>query len=271
MFTATLPGGSGWRVWTISYNMQQLVLSCVCVTLVLHCIGVVAAGRLRAGGPTPLQLGLYYYSSGFVLIIYAAGVALIVRARPAEPADDLPLQQSRASTSDRCNALLNGVILVAACGGPPAFLVFLMRPVPALVVLVCLAVAGGLSAAVWWCWLCLAAGPAADREPRQQFVSLVEGVNLRSQVIARSGVAAIPVVRSVHCICSQVHRGMNALSAPWPANMPSRLAGINVSASRVTRTISFLTRPRCAAAGYGGRRRQAATAVPVRSTPITVT
>ncbi len=183
MFTAAVPGGSGRRAWTISYNMQQLVLSCVCVTLMLHCIGVVAAGRLSAGGPTTLQLGLYYYSSGFMLILYAAAVTVIVRARPVVQPDDTPLQQSAFSASDRGKAATSAAILVAACCGPPLFLVLLMRPVPALIVLACLAVAGGLSAAVWWCWSRLAAGRAADAEPRQQFVSLAPGAYLRAQVI----------------------------------------------------------------------------------------
>ena len=129
-----------------------------------------------------LQLGLYYYSSGFVLILYAAAIALIVRARPGAPADDMSLQPLASSASDRCNAAVNGAILVAACGGPPLFLVFLMRPVPALIVLACLAVACGLSAAVWCCWSCLAAGPGASQKLRQQFVSMGEGANLRSQV-----------------------------------------------------------------------------------------
>ncbi len=184
MFTVTVPGGAGRRVWIVSFNMLQVVLSCVCATLLLYCVAAVAAGHLRALG-TPLQLGLVYFSFGFVLILYAAVVTLIVRARPGVLADDSSPQQSACSTSDHCSAAISGVILVAACCAPPAYLVLLTGLVPALVVLACLAVAGTLSAALWSCWACLAAGPAASGEPRQQFLSSELGASLSAQVINR--------------------------------------------------------------------------------------
>ena len=182
MLTARVSGGTGRHVWTISYNMQQLVLSFFCVTLMLHCIAAVAAGRLH---PIRLELGVCYYSFGFVLIVYAAVVTLIVRARPGVLADVSSLQQSACGASDRCYAAINAAILVAACCWPPVLIIFLLGPVPALIVLACLAVAGVTSAALLWCWACLAAGRAASGEPRQQFVSMAQGANLRSQVINR--------------------------------------------------------------------------------------
>ena len=187
MLTATVPG-SGGRSWNISYSVHQLVLSVVCITLVLHGIGVAATKCLGDRGPTPVQMGLYYYSSGFALIVYAAAVALIVRMRPSVPAD-LSRQRAALSCGNVCNTVVNGVLLVAACVGPPLFLFFLMSPVPAMFVLACLAVACALSAGVCWCWSCVAAALAAGMQAPPQFLSSIAGAHRSTQVLNPTGTA----------------------------------------------------------------------------------
>lgn len=195
MLTATVPGARGVRSWNISYNMHQLVLSCICITLVLHGIIVAATKCMGDQGPTPVQMGLYYYSSGFALIMYAAAVTLIVRVRPGVPADSSSPQPAACSCTDRCSAVVNGAILVAACGGPPLLLVFLMSPVPAMFVLVCLAVACALSAALCWCCSRLEATVASGEQLPPQFVTSAAGiVYLSTQVPSLGGLLYVACI-----------------------------------------------------------------------------
>ena len=184
------------RLWKISFNMHQLVVRCVCITLVLHGIGLAATRFLGARGPTPAQMGLYYYSSAFALIAYAAAVTLIVRVRSSGAADPSPPQHTAASYSVRCNTVVNGAVLAAACGGPPLLLFFLVTPVPATaVVLACLTMACVLGVGVSLSWRCRAAGAAAaDAVPTEQFLSSAAGAKISAQVLVLA-VLAGPAVQ----------------------------------------------------------------------------
>ena len=167
----------GVRRLTISFNMHKLVLRCVCITLVLHGIGLAATKVLgaRGRGPTEQQIGLYYFCSAFALIAYAVAVTLIVRVRSgsgAVSADTSSLQPSPADHSVRCNAFANGAFLAAACVGPPLFLFFLVSPKPAVTVaLACLAAACVLGLCICCCWSCWAAAPS----DQPQFLSSPAG------------------------------------------------------------------------------------------------
>jgi len=142
--------------------MHQLVLRCVCITLILHGIGL-AATKFFARAPTPEQMALYYYSSAFALVAYAVAVTLIVRVSSQQPAAD---------HSVRCSEVANGAFLVAACAGPPLFLAFLVSPAPAVrIALACLAAACALSLFACCCW----SGWAAAGDQQSQFLSSSAG------------------------------------------------------------------------------------------------
>ncbi len=178
-------------------------------------------------------MGLYYYSSAVALVAYAVAVTLIVRVRSS--------QHPAANHSVRCNAVANGACLVAACVGPPLYLLFLVSTSPASkTALACLAAACALSVPACCCWSCWAvAAVAGDHAP--QFLS-----SSCAQVCASLCAGAAPAA-SDRCFVS----------------LPMTSAAVHRATSKTALLYCHLNLPAhqlTGGAGFGDRRRQPAAA-----------